>query len=138
MDTSETYIKMCKKAVEIQEVWNRNIGDWYVDSFLNNIKQKDDWNIYILWYDEPFLYQSRFKWIPRQDQLQDFFSPVTPNIFRDIFNFSNALKYSLVYEENRQLFYSMEQLWLAFVMKEKFNKVWDGNDWIDHEIQTRR
>ena len=24
---------------------------------------------------------------------------------------------------------SMEQLWLAFVMKEKFNKTWDGEKW---------
>lgn len=24
---------------------------------------------------------------------------------------------------------SMEQLWLAFVMKEKFNKVWDDGEW---------
>lgn len=26
-------------------------------------------------------------------------------------------------------FTSMEQLWLAFVMKEKYNKTWDGNEW---------
>jgi len=24
----------------------------------------------------------------------------------------------------------MEQLWLAFVMKEKHNKTWNGKDWI--------
>ena len=26
---------------------------------------------------------------------------------------------------------SMEQLWLAFVMKEKYNKVWNGENWVD-------
>ena len=25
--------------------------------------------------------------------------------------------------------WSMEQLWLAFVMKEKYNKVWNNNNW---------
>ncbi len=25
---------------------------------------------------------------------------------------------------------SMEQLWLAFVMKEKYNKVWTGEEWV--------
>jgi len=25
---------------------------------------------------------------------------------------------------------SMEQLWLAFVIHEKYGKKWDGNDWI--------
>ena len=29
---------------------------------------------------------------------------------------------------------SMEQLWLAFVMKEKYQKVWDGNDWIKNPL----
>ena len=25
---------------------------------------------------------------------------------------------------------TMEQLWLAYVMYEKFNKIWDGNNWL--------
>ena len=29
----------------------------------------------------------------------------------------------------RELFTSMEQLWLAFVMKEKFGKVWRDGEW---------
>ena len=28
------------------------------------------------------------------------------------------------------IFASMEQLWLAFVMKEKYNKIWNGEEWI--------
>jgi len=28
-------------------------------------------------------------------------------------------------------FTSMEQLWLAFVMQQKYNKMWDGKDWIN-------
>ena len=28
------------------------------------------------------------------------------------------------------MFTSMEQLWLAFVMKERHNKIWDGDKWI--------
>jgi hypothetical protein len=28
-------------------------------------------------------------------------------------------------------FTSWEQLWLAFVMKEKSNKIWDGKQWIE-------
>jgi hypothetical protein len=27
-------------------------------------------------------------------------------------------------------FESMEQLWLAFVLKEKYGKVWSGTDWV--------
>jgi len=25
---------------------------------------------------------------------------------------------------------SMEQLWLAFIMSEKYGKVWNGDDWV--------
>ena len=28
-------------------------------------------------------------------------------------------------------FASMEQLWLAFVMKELYSKVWNGEDWVE-------
>ena len=28
------------------------------------------------------------------------------------------------------VFTSMEQLWLAFVLKEKYNKTWNGSEWI--------
>ena len=28
---------------------------------------------------------------------------------------------------------SMEQLWLAFVMKEKYEKTWDGTNWIENK-----
>jgi len=42
--------------------------------------------------------------------------------------------HGLIYEEElgknyTAIFNSMEQLWLAFVMKEKFDKVWNGEDW---------
>ena len=33
------------------------------------------------------------------------------------------------FRENELLIKSWEQLWLAFVMKEKFNKIWDGEKW---------
>ncbi len=34
------------------------------------------------------------------------------------------------YKEKREYkMPSMEQLWLAFVMKEKYNKTWNGTDW---------
>ena len=30
---------------------------------------------------------------------------------------------------NKILTSSMEQLWLAFVMSEKYNKIWNGKEW---------
>lgn len=33
------------------------------------------------------------------------------------------------YEYPKQ-FVSMEQLWLAFIMKNEYHKIWSGEDWI--------
>jgi len=41
--------------------------------------------------------------------------------------------YGFVFRNRRTYtndFTSMEQLWLAFVMNEKYNKVWNGKDWM--------
>ena len=76
-------------------------------------------------------------WLPRQDQLQEMVweyivdnDPLRgecvksqkPELLSNRFN-----KY--VMRSIRPRFDSMEQLWLAFVMKEKFGKIWNGKDW---------
>ena len=33
---------------------------------------------------------------------------------------------------------SMEQLWLAFVMKEKYNKTWNGESWVNVQRRTNK
>ncbi len=89
-----------------------------------------------------------YLWLPRQDQLQemlkethgDFFTmfiffwhefltesgdfriPSWSGVRRDgIENGHKVISFDKVT--------SMEQLWLAFVMKEKHNKVWNGEEW---------
>jgi len=47
---------------------------------------------------------------------------------RELCNFSYADGLNFYSEQ----FTSMEQLWLAFVMKEKYGKVWDRKDWIEY------
>jgi len=102
MDTSKEYIQMCEKAVEVQELWNP--------------KQKD----YRAMGNERFEV-----WLPRQDQLQGM---VNDNFWLQLGTFSVWIQ-TPSEEKYRIKFKSMEQLWLAFVMKEKFNKIWDGEDW---------
>ncbi len=108
MDTSETYVKMCEQAKEIQE-----------------IKPKDNtWDIKSFW--APAIPNI---WLPRQDQLQemikDKFRLKTGEIFliQPFYYFSLSQFYQKVNA-------SMEQLWLAFVMKEKYGKLWNGQNWV--------
>ena len=122
MDTSEQYIKMCEKAEEIQNCeeaskqyrYPRNIylgkGDYgYADFY----QYKHSENI----------------WLPRQDQLQEM-----------VGSFEHCCMRIVQYWDDDTGFEyctSMEQLWLAFVMKEKYGKVWSGDKWGNKQEQTR-
>ena len=73
-------------------------------------------------------------WLPRQDQLQDILDENYVHIIGEFKKFAYSEYNNSVFSacgtfcptENG----SMEQLWLAFVMNEKYNKVWDGTKWI--------
>ncbi len=134
MDTSETYIKMCEKSVEITSEHTLFEGDFYY---------WDNWRLghpllpnqveigvdYHNWSGRVILKGGRYIWLPRQDQLQEIIAThrntnYTVRIIHEFVFWLDDTK--IGYYENL----SMEQLWLIFVMKEKYNKVWDGEDWI--------
>ena len=118
MDTSEQYIDMCEKAIGVQQLcveYGKNYN-WYKSLFLT--KQH---HVYESWYQYK---HGENIWIPRQDQLQD--------ILGD-YNICMQLIYgSVEYSDypNATNFTTMEQLWLAIVMKTKFDKRWSGTKWI--------
>jgi len=126
MDTSETYIKMCEKAdlkphgTKHDQQWQD--GDYY---FLD---EKVD--VYTFWHYPTHIYNAI--WLPRQDQLQEM---VDGDVYEKVCNFydfvNDVVGWELMkYKLKEDYFTSMEQLWLAFVMKEKINKTWNGEDWI--------
>lgn len=142
MDTTKEYILQCEKAVEVQEnhiIKETNVyafytkkGNEFVSSncLMVGTLQKEQDLKYSMVFTIPTDYtfgiksMSNFIWLPTQDQLQgmlidQYMNPI--NILKDVYNFK------LCKDEN--IFKSMEQLWLAFVMKEKFNKTWNGKDW---------
>ncbi len=134
MDISETYIKMCEKAEEIQEL---------VTSL------EDAQSFFHIWPNHP----KRLKlivWLPRQDQLQKMGLPVIKEgqkythafvkgehpdrfinacLIEEFFDFCTGT-YSSKKLYAYDNFNSMEQLWLAFVMKEMFGKSWNGEEWV--------
>ncbi|MBA7530435.1 hypothetical protein ES705_22642 [subsurface metagenome] len=66
-------------------------------------------------------------WLPTQEQLQEMIHQT------DWHGVLIAFRYW--YQENveYEVTYSMNELWLAFVMKEKYNKTWTGKDWVKYE-----
>jgi hypothetical protein len=72
-------------------------------------------------------------WLPTQSQLQGMIKNKREYSWHLLERFNGWVIYNSPKTEYfKQNFsnFSMEQLWLIFIMKEKFNKIWDGEDWI--------
>ena len=141
MDTSPEYVKMCEKAEEIQVTEFGETGDVVVTR--RELNGYNGWQVYEKGqvcivgndgeYDVTQPDSKDFIWLPRQDQLQGMLNQ--RNITRLVNDFDGFVcSYHEAWFEDTEL--SMEQLWLAFVMKEKYGKVWDGENWkeVKHEI----
>ncbi len=120
MDTSKKYIKMCEEAGEIQEL--KKVRDVAHD-FYTDVDQCTT-----IW---------RTVWLPRQDQLQEMvleYEDVVEKVqsLKDfIFITHKKIGQNSVWMTDSYIIAlkSMEQLWLCFVMKEKFNKQWKDGTW---------
>lgn len=124
---TDNYIKMCEQAEEIQKEWKPKSGDNFSDL---------DYEVgMILLFPVTKEQKQQFIkdkfWLLTQEQLQEMVWDKTSNIqFPDK---TDALIYSL--RKFREQFYLVEnfdlfnELWLAFVMKEKYNKIWTGEEW---------
>lgn len=153
MDTGKKYIEMCD-CEEIQGNAPKEKGDVYyilthrengncdVMLVIRNIEYYDcNGFTYgeshkggVCWHKESHIttnyYQDdygmertkKILWLPRQDQLQEILKPYPFSaLLRDV---------RMFWKGGGRYCNSMEQLWLAFVMKEKFNKIWNESKWI--------
>lgn len=158
MDTSKENILMCEKAKEVQKLWNPQVGDIYFRESRDGkqanrngikiIKHYNDTKEMIRSFPnrqtgEPIIIHRSWKdtaclikriWLPTQSQLQGMI-----HIREYMFAMRGHKHYFLVGDINKEKDWyelwgnSMEQLWLAFVMSERFGKYWSGKDWEDKE-----
>jgi hypothetical protein len=129
MDTSEQYIKMCKKAVEIQKLWKPATGDFYGWVICESTGHE-------IWQDGNKINVVADIWLPRQDQLQKILALNTTNKTLMLVDGQIREFYNFAMDWNFTKTNSMETLWLEFVMKELYNKTWNGKDWISVEQQN--
>ena len=156
MDFSETYVKMCEKATEIQEYLKTGFGLFTLHILPEAINVLTNWQNKFkgnyarhdlaldhsgnYWLIPPVIAQCI--WLPRQDQLQEMLRSRTAGILRYpqlVVALSRWLEandyletipaFAKFSEATSCPFFSMEQLWLAFVMKELYQKVWSGTEW---------
>ena len=132
-------IRMCKTAGEIQKLWRPQIGDYaicslgYIGILINDEKQNikyPDGNECIAYVGvslngKPWSSRKPI-WLPTQSQLQ---SMITN---KGYFRFSLIELFYRFANANADKFDSMDEIWLAFVMKMLYNKVWDDekDQWI--------
>jgi len=119
MDTSETYIKM-SDCPEIQDKAPRKPYTTDLYSVGEIIMT------YTLYRPEESQYDAI--WLPRQDQLQEMIWGGWDDIAKMHLLCDFTAEAQELYAHTGE-FPSMEQLWLAFVMSEKYNKTWDGEKW---------
>jgi len=140
MDTSKEYILMCKKAP--RELWLERFGAtvFYNDKLMYVVRY-EIWDVIgetkLMIVEDgtkesnflPTFHEVKTKdIIPayRQDQLQEMVMPSTDWGWR---SYGKTVMSEFLWQADFFKFDYMEQLWLAFVMKKKFNKTWDGKDW---------
>lgn len=162
MDITNKYVEMCTAAKEIQNVFfgqqtKRAYGGllpsfvydrtmqrvgvliWTPSLLRKHLNLTDNYLIISVEHErevgnktKPESIQDTCIWLPRQDQLQDMLGSKSSLRYLDCFQ-------NLVYQLNCGLFrgqssLSFEQLWLAFVLKEKYSKIWDNKkkEWIKY------
>jgi len=131
MDTSKQYIKMCEKA---------KLGfvvDDYCSFFAYLPPYRCQCGKYVgerykeLVCDKCGHRVGQSLWLLRQDQLQEMYLNSMPDgTYTKIFTLVEAFYGHFEQYGYPSYAFSMEQLWLAFVMKEKYGKIWDGEDWV--------
>jgi hypothetical protein len=125
----ELYIKMCEKAVEIQDNY-RSMLPAADDIFLGKIYSGTVLFIQLTPTNTPIT--DYYIWLPRLGQLFWMIpewdkSTLIINKMSQIVDWGSVDCHSAVYSDS---FHTIEALVLAFVMDIKFGKVWNGSDWI--------
>jgi hypothetical protein len=117
MDISKGYIKMCEKAVEIQEFIEKPTTGKYVYDGKFCVDENDR-----LWLADDKVC------LLRQDELQEMCKLPNLSYFYKFKNY--VMNHIANLPDDAEEIESFEQLKLKFLMKFKFNKVWDGEDWV--------
>ena len=143
---TDNYIKMCEASEEIQKLREYKMGDWFYTTIYRRDKHKGFYVIDVDYGDnypngllpdkhkkDNFVTKGGGIWLPTQEQLQEMM-PKSDVTFLVEYIKNVELRYHDRFNEDAVgyftgTFTSFNELWLAFVMEEKYNKVWTGEEW---------
>jgi hypothetical protein len=139
---TKNYIKQCEQAEEIQKAWKPKTRDLIQRRqtvlknkqiyLITNIDREIVFYINIKDGEESWCHKDNFKdeflYIPTQEQLQEMI---------DLSGWHNILVALIYWYQDANIkekdINSLNELWLAFVMHEKYNKIWTGKKWVKDE-----
>lgn len=138
MDTLKEYIEMCRKAQKDIDPKLKDINEG------DTIFYNGQWGMYFkeqFWLEGTYSNGDLIIWgreifkLYHQDQLQGMFTEKDPLKLTKEFlsSISQTKRYPHPSGKSGYALQELtthEQLWLAFVMKEKFNKIWNNKDWV--------
>ena len=134
----DVYIKMCEKAGEIQEQRRDKFQNG--DRIYNPV-EVEAYKIYIhceqCWLEGNVSRNGKRVWLPHQSQLQEMAldykyrlgDSQILGLLSEFIDFAKNEWWRLSEQQCGKA--SINQLWLAFVMKDKYSKIWNGEDWED-------
>ncbi len=135
MDLSKEYIRMCERATEVEKTWSYLVGDFYYDKGSTYVSREGRHEGAVSIVEthtlsdmvEGNFMRSKTVWMPRQDQLQEMAD------LRDL-RIGKTVKGFVLYNPDGSPspghYSSLEKLWLVLVMREKYQRKWDGDQWI--------
>ena len=139
MDRTPEYIRMCDAAGEIQQQWQKEYGDFYatendrISCWLpDKDAHRDVRKGFAVCRRGDLIQLQKFTWLPKQSQLIEMAQVPGrryESVTLDFFNWTKVT-YDAKARLPGDIFGSLEQVWLAYVMQKKFVKKWDGSRWV--------
>lgn len=139
---SKEYIKMCEANEDIQILRKFQTGEWYYNKKDKSIELLGDFILvgYVSEntvtkggydYDEYKVDWNDFIYLPTQEQLQEMIRDNWICEADMLFAFKYWIEKAMVKQIISIAKYTLTELWLAFIMKEKYNKIWANEKWVE-------
>ena len=140
MDRSVGYICLCMQAKEIQVQWRPRHGDFFlgenhrIECWVDSVHagRQIHKGFGITRKESKVISLTPYVWLPRLDQVMEL-AQVPGRRFESVsqeFYTWTKTPYDADFSLPSQLFATLEQSWLAFVMRSRHGKIWNGADWI--------
>jgi len=143
---------MCEKNKDLQKAWKPTIWDYsfnneiYVISKIHsdgNMKmyRLEDVNNFASLFEMESILKEYFIWLPTQEQLQEILQKGRKWVYYGSYPLTQFCGWIMTsggpnkfyHHQYKSLFMSINELWLAFIMHELYNKRWTGKEWITIE-----